>query len=364
MAAPVIVFGLTVPISLSLQGHRFAMLADAGCQVHVVVGEQLPENLDLDSRVQVHVISMTRAISPLSDITGLLAWRRFLRGLRPTHVIGATPKAAFLSMLAARTAGVPNRIMEVWGGRWDGFHGTRARLLRLTDKLAMSCATEVIAVSNSLADLIVTEGLSKQRPAVLGFGATQGVDLQRFHAPEQPPAPTVGFLGRIAADKGIDDLRAVMERVHEQLPDVLLRVAGDFDSADPINAQTRSWLENDPRVTLVGHVAEVPQFLRSIGVLCFPSHREGLPNAVIEASASEVPVVGWDVTGTRDAIIDGLTGALVPLGDTEQMASRICELIRDEPVRSEQGRAARNLVAERFEAESVQRAFVLHLLSF
>ncbi|MDO8733474.1 MAG: glycosyltransferase family 4 protein [Actinomycetota bacterium] len=362
MAAPVIVFGLTVPMSLTLQGQRFALLADAGCEVHVVLGESLPEDAMVDPRVHVHLIAMTRSISPISDIRSLIAWRRFLRKLGPTHVIGATPKAAFISMLAARNAKVPHRIMEVWGGRWDGFEGRRARLLRLTDKMAMAAATEVIAVSNSLADLVVSAGLSKQRPIVLGFGATQGVDLGRFHAPQTASEPTVGFLGRIAADKGIDDLRAVMALVHEQLPDVRLAVAGDFDSADPIDLSTRDWLESDSRVRLVGHVAEVPQFLRSLSVLCFPSRREGLPNAVIEASASEVPVVAWNVTGTRDAIIDGQTGALVPTGDFAEMADRICALLRDPVLRADQGRAARALMADRFEAGVVQQAFIKYLL--
>ncbi|MDO9486042.1 MAG: glycosyltransferase family 4 protein [Actinomycetota bacterium] len=362
MAAPVIVFGLTVPMSLTLQGNRFGLLADAGCEVHVVLGEPLPENAVVDPRVQVHVIAMTRSIAPFADFKSLLAWRRFLKQLRPSHVVGATPKAAFLSMLAARNAKVPHRILEVWGGRWDGFQGSRARLLRLTDTMAMSAATEVIAVSNSLADLVVSAGLSNQRPIVLGYGGTQGVDLEQFHAADEPVEPTVGFLGRLAADKGIDDLRAVMALVHEVLPDVRLRVAGDFDSADPIDLNTREWLEADARVTLVGHVAEVPKFLRSISVLCFPSHREGLPNAVIEAAASEVPVVAWNVTGTRDAIIDGQTGALVPLGNIAQMADRICTLVSDAGIRAEQGRAARALVAERFEASKVQQSFVRHLL--
>ncbi len=362
MAAPVIVFGLTVPMSLTLQGKRFAMLADAGCQVHVVLGEQLPENAELDPRVQVHVIAMTRSIAPGSDLKALLAWRRLLKQLRPSHVVGATPKAGFLSMLAARSTKVPSRILEVWGGRWDGIEGRRARLLRQTDRMAMQAATEVIAVSHSLADLVVSAGLRRERPIVLGYGGTQGVDLDRFHAADSAPAPSVGFLGRVAADKGIDDLRAVMTLVHAQLPEVQLRVAGDFDSADPIDQQTRAWLETDPRVTLVGHVAEVPRFLRTISVLCFPSHREGLPNAVIEASASRVPVVGWNVTGTRDAIIDGHTGALVPLGDIPAMAARICALISDDRLRADQGRAARELMAERFESSVVQRAFVDHLL--
>jgi glycosyltransferase involved in cell wall biosynthesis len=96
-------------------------------------------------------------------------------------------------------------------------------------------------------------------------------------------------------------------------------------------------------------------------VLCFPSLREGLPNAVIEAAACGVPTVGWYATGTRDAIRDGETGFLVGPGDSARMASRIIELLTSPERRSRMGHAARTLVARHWDARIVERGMLRRL---
>lgn len=360
MAPGSVVFGLTVPMSLSLLGHRMAALADLGWRVHVVIGEPVPPEYTPDPRVTVHLIPTSREVSPIADARCLREWTRLLKSLSPTMVIGATPKAAFIAMLAARRAHVPIRVLESWGARWDGDSGPRALLVRQADRLAARCATVTIAVSDSLADLLVSSGVCRQRPTVLGFGGTKGVDLARFTpaTQERTGPPVVGFVGRLAADKGINDLRTVMELVRTTVPDARLEYAGAQDSADPIDPATSGWLHHDLRNHGVGQVVDVPGYLQGIDVMCFPSHREGLPNAVIEAAACAVPVVAWDVTGVRDAVADGVTGYLVAPGDHAAMAARVLQLLQDPDLRSTMGAAARARAAERFDAVAVQRAFI------
>ena len=362
MSRSVILVGLTVPMSLSLLGNRLSMMIDRGWEVHVAIGESMPAHARMDPRVAVHHIPMTREISPVSDLRSLSDWYTLIGHLKPTHVIGATPKAGFLSMLAARRRRVPNRLFEAWGARWDGVYGIRGAMLRAADRATVASATQTVAVSDSLADLFVSRGIAKFRPTVLGHGATQGVDLSRFFpAPERLRVGLpgmVGFLGRLAADKGIADLTTVMECVRTLKPDTELQIAGEIDSADPVNVHTQAWLAASPYNTLLGQTDEVPAFLRELDVLCFPSHREGLPNALIEAAACGVPAVAWDVTGTRDAIIDGETGFLIPLGDHEAMADRIIQILADSLLADRLGSAAREMARERFDSRLVQSAFV------
>jgi glycosyltransferase involved in cell wall biosynthesis len=142
------------------------------------------------------------------------------------------------------------------------------------------------------------------------------------------------------------------------MPDTRLWVAGELDSADPVNERTQAWLTTSAHNTLLGQMVEVPAFLRSVDVLCFPSHREGLPNAVIEAAACGVPAVAWDVTGTRDAIIDGQTGFLVPLGNHDAMAGRITQILNDSQLAHRLGVASRDVARERFDSRLVQAAYV------
>ena len=358
MGAEVVVVGLTVGSSAHLLGRRLTMLADHGWRVHLVVGDEAGLPADLDPRVRVEVIPMARAIAPVADARALWAWWRLLRSLRPTVVLVATPKAGLLGGLAARFAGVPRRIYEVWGARWDGMAGSRGRLLRGADRVAFGAATETVSVSPSLASLVVESGVARRPPIVLPHWGSQGVDLDRFQPAAERPAdrpPTIGFVGRLAADKGLSVLPSVVDHVRREVPDVVIRIAGGPDPADPLPDEVATWLASDPAVAQWGFTDDVPAFLRSIDVLVFPSRREGLPNAVIEAAASGVPTVAWRVTGCRDAVLDGETGFLVEEGDVVTMGNRLVALLRDEEQRRRLGRQARVFAEERFASDSVQR---------
>ncbi|MFZ4497035.1 MAG: glycosyltransferase family 4 protein [Candidatus Nanopelagicales bacterium] len=352
-------------MSLSLLGDRLALMADQGWEVHVVVGEQPPERQRIDGRVSVHLIPMSRKIDPFSDLRALRHWSRLVKEVQPTHVIGATPKAGFLSMLASWRRRIPHRILEVWGAKWDGSGGSRNRLLRSADRLAVWASTATIAVSPSLADLMVANGIGKARPLVLLYGGTQGVDTIRFSPKpkivRESGSHVIGFVGRLEADKGLSDLRAVTELVARRFPKLEVHIAGEIDEADLLDESTSLWLDGDPHLRRAGQVDDVPSFLQGLDILCFPSHREGLPNAVIEAAACGLPTVAWDVTGSRDAVLDGLTGYLIPYGDVGAMADRLCDLIGNSDLRKQMGDAARTFACSQFESRSVQGAYVDYL---
>jgi glycosyltransferase involved in cell wall biosynthesis len=363
-SAPQIVIAVTVPISLPLFGGIPEKLFRNGWRVHIVAGEPV----DASKRspgVQFHVVPMRRAISPIADIGAISKFRRLLREIRPDIVLAATPKASLVGLLAARLAGVPNRIFHVWGCRWDRGRGGKTWLVRQADRVACACSTEVVPVSRSLGELLREHRITKRPIVPIGEGGTKGVDLDRFHPRETPkPAgepPVIGFLGRLSRDKGIGWLPEVLARVRATIPEVRCLVVGGEDRADPPDPATIDALRGDPAVQMPGAVSDVPAAIRRMDVLCFPSLREGLPNAVIEAAACGVPTVGWDATGTRDAIRDGETGFLVGPGDSARMASRIIELLTSPERRSRMGHAARTLVARHWDARIVERGMLRRL---
>lgn len=358
---------VTVPMSLSLLGPRVPRLVDLGWEVHLVVGEPVPPRYLQDVRATVHVIPMRRSIAPAADLRALMRWTALIGKVRPTHVWAATPKAGLLGMLAARLRRTPHRVIEVWGLRWEGMAGIRARLLRASDWICCRLATDVVAVSGSLADRLRQTGLATGEPVVLANGGTKGVDVDRFvpRSPRSPGAversPRVGFLARLAHDKGLADLLVVADLVHRIDPTVEFVLAGDWDEADPPNLTVRSALEAQSNVRLLGHVDDVPGYLQSLDLLCFPSHREGLPNAVIEAAACGVPAVGWRVTGTCDAIQDGVSGYLIPMGDHQAMADAITSILGAPDMHEAMSRAARTHACDAFSEALVVSAFLAYL---
>jgi glycosyltransferase involved in cell wall biosynthesis len=87
-----------------------------------------------------------------------------------------------------------------------------------------------------------------------------------------------------------------------------------------------------------------------------------LPNAVIEVGAMGVPTVGWNVTGLRDAVIDGKTGFLLPYGDTKEMALKASEVLRCTDKLSMR-RSVQEFVHENFDSNLVSRNFIEYLKS-
>jgi len=227
-------------------------------------------------------------------------------------------------MVAARVCGTPVRIYHCRGSRWENSTGIQKGILINSDRITARSSTSVLAVSPSLAELVLKNRVTRSLPDVLGRGGSKGVDLKEFAPGPSGLRPTgplcIGFLGRLSGDKGIDTVLKVFEVVQQSHPDIRLRVAGGVDDSSPAAPQTLDRLQRDEQIEWLGQIANVPSFLRGIDVLIFPSAREGLPNAVIEAAACGIPTVGWNVTGVRDAIAFGETGYFASYGDEAALA--------------------------------------------
>lgn len=358
MPPRIIVFGLTVPFSTILFGDLFTRMLDSDWQVHLVIGEEIPSTFFVDPRIVVHLIPMERKISPFADLRALLQWYRKLRNISPTICVGATPKAGMLSMISSRLARTPHRIYQVWGAKWDGLQAKDAWILRKADSVAVICSTETVACSNSMADLMVSAGVMSEKPKVIGFGGTKGVDLSTFFPASETPTSdgrhlSIGFVGRLARDKGIDSLLPLFRGLKREFPELTLEVVGESDSADPLADSFLVELTAEPGVRMHGHQNSVVEFLQKMDVFVFPSLREGLPNVVIEAAACGVPVVAWDVTGSRDAVLDGVSGYLIRFGEDQAMCESVALLLRDTRMRSKFGTSARAFAKERFDSQKV-----------
>ncbi|MCA9564779.1 MAG: glycosyltransferase family 4 protein [Myxococcales bacterium] len=357
--SPRVVFGVTVAATLRLLRPVIMEVTARGWTATAVCSPLDADQVHAEP-LTVQAIPMTRDISPLTDLRSLREWINYLRDVRPDIVVGSTPKAALLSLVAARLTNIPVRVFQIRGARWDGLSGWRGLLLRTMDRLAAACATDVIAVSDSMADLFLSKGITSSRPVVLGRGGSKGVDLALFQPAIEPPTePTIGFVGRLSRDKGIDAVLEVFERCRRVHSRCRLLVVGPLDAADPIDMETVAGLQ-DSGVKWLGPRSDVPECLQQMDVLVFPSIREGLPNAVIEAAACGVPTVGYSVPGVKDAIEPGTNGYLIPIGDIESMAAATLKILdskQDHKMRA----SSRRFAEEHFDQRNVVSAFVDYL---
>jgi len=344
--------------------------AEEGWQVTLICsdGPGVAE-LAVASGVEFAPLPMAREPDPPRDLLAVFRAWRLLRRIRPDVVVYATPKASLVGALAGTLARVPRRVYELWGLRLETATGMSRTVFALLERLTARLSTSVVANSRSLAERARELRVDGGRPVrVLGAGSSHGVDAGFFDpAAEIEPIggslgsvlaaeslPVIGFIGRMHPDKGIGTLLEALESYVDQGGRSRLILVGGDEGAVDQAAVAR--LAAKMPVHLVGHTDDVRPLLAVMDVLVLPSRREGFPNVVLEAAAMQVPAIVSDATGCRDAVVDGVTGIIVPVGDARRLADAVERLLGDLSLRARMGEAARVRVLSDFRAADVRGA--------
>jgi glycosyltransferase involved in cell wall biosynthesis len=362
-----IVYGITVPQSAAtLLRGQLGWFREQGWDVHLVTSPGGPlETVAERERVTIHPLAMERDTDLRRDLVALVRWVRLLRRLRPDVLNVGTPKAGLLGTIAGWVTRVPRRVYILRGLRLEGARSRpQLAVLWLAERLTVLLATEVVCVSHSLRDEAVRWRLfgRKDRPVVIAQGSSNGVDPDRWDQglagvdrdavrarwKVDPDDLVVGFVGRIAFAKGVQDLLEAFRSLGD-LP-VKLMLLGPVEDeelgtalgelgSDAIHADDWTF---DPYEAYAG-----------MDVFCLPTRREGFPNVVLEAALAQVPTITTTATGSRDSVVPGVTGWLVETGNVPQLvdAIRACEKDRD-GVR-EAGRAARERAVRDFRPTTI-----------
>jgi colanic acid/amylovoran biosynthesis glycosyltransferase len=203
-----------------------------------------------------------------------------------------------------------------------------------------------LAVSDALREQAIARGYPEARTLT----HYNGVDLDRFRPGEALAEPgLILHVARLVEKKGTKVLIDALA----QLAGAKLVIIGDGPLRRALERQAQKLGE---RVRFLGALPsdEVAQWMRRASVLAAPSltaadgDAEGLPNVVVEAAASGLPVVGTNHSGIPEAIDEGATGFLAPEGDVGALAARLADLLGSEPLRRDMGTAARRLAERKF----------------
>ena len=351
------------------------------------------QGLDQMARVEgVRTVELpiARQIALAQDAVSLWRLSRTMRALRPTITNVGTPKAGLLGGLAAWLNQVPCRVYTLRGLRFETTTGLKRLLLIHADRLACFFAHRVICVSHSLREKAIETGLTRrEKTVVFGSGSSNGVDVRRFMpTPDMmrqagelrrelgipAPAPILGYVGRLTRDKGIPELVDAFVRLGHRFPDLRLLLVGRFEDEDPLPVETRRQLETNPHVIVAGDrtrqsgrqvgaqrrddwlVEDAAPYYALMDVFVLPSHREGLPNVVLEAQAAGKPVVAARATGVVDAISDGETGLLFPTGDVTALTDAVARLLQDKDLTHQLSGAGQLRVQREFRQEQIWEA--------
>ena len=222
-------------------------------------------------------------------------------------------------------------------------------------------ATGVVANADSIRDLLIKgEGIQPDRVWTI----PNGLDLDVFDVVaaqsryrRQGHLVQLAVIANLRPEKGHGVLLDAIAGLVAHHPKFRLLIAGNGPMRGAIEAHIRR-LHLEATAELVGEVHDVPAFLSSVDGVILPSiANEGFPNAVMEAMAASLPVVATDSGGTRELVVEGETGFIVPPGDVEALASRVGLLCRDGELRRKMGEAGRWRIVRQFTTQQMARRY-------
>lgn len=343
-------------------------LTAEGYQVHIACSQgQYVSELRAQGHV-VHTITIERRISPISNLRSLWCLYRLMKKERFDIVHVHTPVAAALGRVAAWAARVPVVICTAHGFY---FHEHMPGLIRqpLVWLEKLLCRMTHLVFTQSYEDAVtaVREGICPQEK-VLWIG--NGVDVGRFaYEPSyngfreslglSAQDKVVGFVGRIVEEKGVLELIEAMQLVVKAIPGAKLLLVGDTLDGDRDRKAKQAigrLLEQNGlacHVLFAGFTEDVPSVMSAIDLFVLPSHREGMPRTVIEAMASGKPVVATNIRGCREEVVPGLTGLLVPVRESSELATAIISLLSNPELARQMGAEGRRRAYELFDERIV-----------
>ena len=319
-----------------------------------------------DLRKQGYQIITTNIARNLNVVSHLVsAWQlyRIFQRERFDVLHVHTPIAAFIGRVAGRLAGIP---LIVYTAHGFYFHDEMPAWKRhafvwlekfaglFTDLLftqSQEDSEEAIAVQIAHTDNVIAIGNGVDASRFTPLSASKRLAVrQSLGIPAD--ARVVGIVGRLVREKGYPEFLQAAAVLAGQYKDAYFMLIGSRlksdhnDSIDNDLITARDVLGE--RLVTTGFRNDTPDLIGVMDIFCLPSHREGMPRTIIEAMMMGKPVVATDIRGSREEVIDGETGLLVPTRSSIRLAEAIGELLRNPSMAEKMGEKGRERALEHY----------------
>lgn len=325
-------------MGLAARGHEVEVACDGGD-----VDPRLP-----GAGVVVHPFAFPKKGSPMRFAAATRKMTQLLRDRGYRCVNSHNRNASIVARLAAWRAGVPVNLYTAHGFYFHDGQSALAREATVLVERALARITDhTLSQSREDIDIVVGRGIT-DADSIDYIG--NGVDLGRFHPRGEraalehklglgPASFRVATTGRIVAGKGFGDLVEACARIPgARLVVVGGNIAGDIQPYEGELRERAAALGVTDRVHITGIVSNVEDYLATADVFVLPSYREGMPRALIEAMAMDLPSIATAIRGCREIVVDGETGWLYPAGDVDALATRLAWCQDHAPERAAVGR--------------------------
>jgi len=158
---------------------------------------------------------------------------------------------------------------------------------------------------------------------------------------------TIGFVGRFDEVKRLLMFTDIAERLKNKIPELRIVLVGDGEKMGTVKKEIMK-KNLEEYFLLPGFVLNTDEYYKSFDIFILPSRIEGFSVALLEAGASGVPAIAFDVGGNAEIIQDGITGYIIPNHDIGLLLEKVIYLYENSDWRIDMGLAARSFITDNF----------------
>jgi glycosyltransferase involved in cell wall biosynthesis len=194
----------------------------------------------------------------------------------------------------------------------------------------------------------INKNIFKNNNTILIKGAGINIELYKNNKNCESDIVNILFPARLLKDKGISEFLGAAKVLITKYENIQFTIAGDIDTENPACIQKTYLDENlvSDKIVWIGYQTDMIGVFQQSDIVCLPSYREGLPKALLEASAFSLPIVTCDVEGCREIVKNGFNGFLVPQKTVLPLIDKLGVLIEDKQLRLTMGKNGRKLIEE------------------
>lgn len=365
-------------VSSSIFGFRKGLLeslVNYGHDVYILTTDLTPE-IQKKARDELNVkalsYSMSRAgTNPFRDLFNTWKLYKIIRNIGPDCVFCYFSKPVIWGALAAKFAGVNKRygMLEGLGYYFTNTPypgGIKKWIVRniqvLLFRISLPTLHGLLFLNHDdKKELIDKSRIHQQNYLILGG---IGVDLDEFqYTPLKDGNIRFIFIGRLLAEKGINEYLSAAEKVKFLHPNSEFIVLGGADPSNPgsVDLKRLTELKENNIIIYPGVVSNVADWIAKSSVFVLPSYREGVPRSTQEAMAIGRAIITTDVPGCRETIIDGYNGFKVCPFDSSQLVDRMCKFIDEPELIEVMGKHSREIAEEKFNERIVNDKLISFL---
>lgn len=327
-------------------------------EINVIAGDDGPLLDALEERGIVcrSLQNLVHPIRPWKDLMALREIKAELKSNPPDLLTTHSFKAGWLGRIAAHSLRIPVTFTShgwLFNERVDHWSGW---IYRKVEKFASRMTDRIINVSKK--DFLSAQrcGIEPSKMVTVHNGLPD-IPLALRGNPGADP-PRIVMVARFASPKDHRTLLEALAGLKE------LNWFIDFIGDGPLQSQAEKMsreLGIADRTGFLGVCNDVPEKLAMYQVLLLISNREGFPISILEGMRAGLPVIASDVGGVSEAVVNGVTGFLVPRGDADRLRLCLAKLFINAELRVAMGTAGRRLFKKSFTLENmVERTITVY----